>query len=164
MEQAVLSKHEYALYGKLHVSRDDIDISSLCAVYIRKKGWHTCSFLRRGTVRIQQASFTTTMIVAYARPFAPGRGNIGFPKRLLGYNASDENIFHQRLLRLRHTEYAHLDALCYSVTPYKGGSVKSIENIRDVYFTEKEIELFMFMTDGLLGRITERMEQLRLGA
>jgi len=50
------------------------------------------------------------------------------------------------------------------VTPYKGDFIKSIENIRDVRFTEKEIDLFLLMTDGLLARITERMEQLRLGS
>jgi hypothetical protein len=46
------------------------------------------------------------MIVVYARPFAPGRGNIDLPKRLAADYESDQKILHKRLLRLRHTEYA----------------------------------------------------------
>jgi hypothetical protein len=164
MEEANLSERGKALYGKLHVSRDDIEIARSCARYIKRKGWHTYSFRRRGTVRIQQVCFTTTMIVVYARPFAPGRGNIDLPKRLAADYESDQKILHKRLLQLRHTEYAHLDASSYRVTPYKGDFIKSIESIRDVCFTEKEIDLFLLMTDGLLARITERMEQLRLGS
>jgi hypothetical protein len=151
MEEANLSERGKALYEKLHVSRDDIEIARSCARYIKRKGWHTCSFLRRGTV-------------PYARPFASGRGNIDLPKRLTADYGSDQKILHERLLQLRHTEYAHLDASRYRVTPYKGDLIKSIENIRDVRFTEKEIDLFLLMTDGLLARITERMEQLRLGS
>jgi hypothetical protein len=162
MEEANLSEREKALYGKLHVSRDDIEIARSCASYIKRKGWHTYSFRRRGTVRIQQISFTTTMIVAYARPFATGGGDINLPKRLIKYG-NDEKKLHERLLLLRKKEYAHSDASTYTVTPYKGGSIISAVNIRDVRFTEQEIDLFLLMTDGLLARITERMEELRLG-
>ncbi|MDA9512099.1 hypothetical protein XI04_03305 [Bradyrhizobium sp. CCBAU 11430] len=68
----------------MHASHGDLAIASSSAQYIPKKGWHSLSFLRRGSMPIQQIAFTTTMIVAYARPFAGGRGKgINFPERLL---------------------------------------------------------------------------------
>jgi len=161
MEKANLSARDNALYGMLHASRDDIAIARSCARHIRKKGWHTYAFMRRGSVRIQQISFTTTLIVAYARPFATGRGNINLPTRLIKYG-NDEKALHKRLLRLRDKEYAHSDASSYNVTPYKG-LIKSVESIRDVYFSPTEIDFFIHMTDGLMTRIADRMEQLRLG-
>ncbi len=151
-----------ALYGKLYVSSNDIELARSCASYIKKKGWYTYAFLRRGSVRIQQISFTTTLIIAYARPFKPGRGNIAFPDRLMVKYGNAEKALHKRLLQLRDKEYAHLDATSYKVTPYRG-DIKSIENIRDVCFTEQEIDMFLLMTNGLLHRISDRMEQLRLG-
>ncbi|MBI1868291.1 MAG: hypothetical protein HYS06_08365 [Methylocystis sp.] len=86
------------------------------------------------------------------------------PERLIASYGSDQKNLHKRLHQLRNNEYAHSDASSYSVTPYKGDLIKSIESIRDVRFTEKEIDLFLLMTAKLLARITERMEQLRLGS
>jgi hypothetical protein len=162
MEKAKLSDQENALYAKLFACCDDFGIARSCARYIRKKGWHTCAFLRRGSVPTQQIAFTTTMIVAYARPFKLGGGNIALPERLIRYR-NDEKELHKRLLKLRNTEYAHSDKITYDVTPYTGSIIKVVANIRDVCFTEIEIDLFLFMTKCLLYRIKERMDQLRLG-
>jgi hypothetical protein len=127
----------------------------------KKKKWHTFSFLRKGSVRIQQVAFTTTMIVAYARPFSPGRGNLNFPNRLLGYS-KEEQLLHDRLLVLRNKEYAHADASTYKVTPFRGDlGVKSMQSIRDVRFTIKDIDLFLQMTKPVIGRVDARMEELR---
>jgi hypothetical protein len=102
------------------------------------------------------------MIVAYARPFSPGRGNIQFPPRLLQYQPP-EALLHDQLLALRHEVYAHSDAKRYKVTPYKGDLIRSVENIVDVYFSPAEIDIFLGMTAGLTTRIDARMEQLRKG-
>ncbi|WP_338835165.1 hypothetical protein [Bradyrhizobium septentrionale] len=117
-------------------------------------------FTRRGSVPIQQTAFTTTLIVAYARPFAAGRGNIDFPKRLLQYD-DKEAALHQRLLKLRNQEYAHSDASTISVKPLKG-VICSIQSIRDLRFAPAELKLFLGMTTGLFSRIHERMEEIRL--
>jgi hypothetical protein len=37
--------------------------------------------------------------------------------------------------------------------PLQGRFYQSIESIRDVCFTEKEIDLFLLMTDGVLARL-----------
>ncbi|MBC9883703.1 hypothetical protein G8O24_41205 [Bradyrhizobium sp. INPA01-394B] len=159
-EEANLSPRDRALYEKLYASANDIGTATACAQYILKKGWHGYSFTRRGSVPIQQTAFTTTLIVAYARPFAAGRGNIDFPKRLLQYD-DKEAAFHQRLLKLRNQEYAHSDASTISVKPLKG-VIRSIQSIRDLRFVPAELKLFLGMTAGLFSRIHERMEEIRL--
>ncbi|MDA9474717.1 hypothetical protein XI03_09405 [Bradyrhizobium sp. CCBAU 65884] len=162
IEDADLSLRERTLYEKLHASHGDITIASLCAQYILKKGWHTLSFLRRGSIPIQQTAFTTTMIVAYARPFAGGRGkSINFPERLLQYD-DKETAFHERLLKLRNQEYAHTDASTISVRPLKGNLITSIQSLRDLCFSPAELRLFLAMTSGLSRRIQLRLEEIRL--
>lgn len=162
IEDADLSPRERTLYEKLHASHGDITIARSCAQYILKKGWHTLSFMRRGSIPIQQTAFTTTMIVAYARPFAGGRGkSIDFPERLLQYD-SKEAAFHKRLLKLRNQEYAHTDASMISVRPLKGSLVTSIQSLRDLCFSAAELKLFLAMTSGLSSRIQRRLEEIRL--
>jgi hypothetical protein len=92
LEEARLSARAHALYGKLHVSREDIGTARLCAAYIQEKGWHTWPFTRRGSVYIQQIAFTTAMIVAYCGPFAPGRGNISLPEKLLRFSPQEADL------------------------------------------------------------------------
>jgi len=161
IEEASLSKRDRALYEKLFASRGDIGTARSCAEFILKKGWHTYSFMRRGSVPIQQTAFTTTMIVSYARPFSAGRGNINFPNRLLRYNEKEAS-FHARLIKLRNEQYAHSDASTISVRPLKGSVVKSIQSIRDLRFAAGELKLFIEMTTGLCNRIHERTEEIRL--
>lgn len=110
---------------------------------------------------MQQTSFTTTMVVAYARPFSPGRGNINFPARLLRY-ASEELALHKKLIQLRNTDFAHTDASSYEVIPLIGKFIKNIRSIRGIFFTADEIDLFLEMTSLLLARIHKRLEELRL--
>jgi hypothetical protein len=162
VERAELSAANLALYSKLDASHGDIGTARACAAYIQTNGWHTSSYLRRGTIGLQQTAFTTTMIVAYARPFSSGRGNIKFPHELLAYGP-DEQDLHARLLQLRRQEYAHTDAAVHKVIPLKGDFIKSIESLRSAFFSPAQITLFLDMTDALMERIRDRMEQLRRG-
>jgi hypothetical protein len=117
--------------------------------------------MRRGSIPIQQVAFTTSMIVSYARPFSSGRGGaLTFPRRLLKYDAKEMN-FHVRLLKLRNEQYAHTDPSTVSVRPLKG-MITSIQSIRDLRFSKAELLMFVEMTGGLVGRISERLEQIRL--
>jgi hypothetical protein len=104
------------------------------------------------------------MIVAYCRPFAPGRGgngNVHLPQRLIRYNAK-EVALHARLLKLRHQEYAHTDATTVRVRPLKGESIKAIASLRGVCFSAEELNLFIAMTERLAAKIQERIEEIRL--
>lgn len=161
IEDVNLSPRDRSLYEKLYASFNDIGTARSCAAFILKKRWHTYSFLRRGSVPIQQTAFTTAMIVAYARPFAAGRGNIDFPKRLLHYSEK-ETAFHKRLLKLRNQQYAHSDASTISVRPLKGSLVTSIQSIFDLCFSPDELKVFLDMTARLSARIQQRLEEIRL--
>lgn len=59
MEELALTERNYALYNKLHVSAGDIAVAQQCAEFIKKKKWHDYSFVRRGSVQIQQIAFST---------------------------------------------------------------------------------------------------------
>jgi hypothetical protein len=159
VDEAKLSIHDKALYAKLSISRGDISTARSCAAFLKKKGWYTHPFLRRGSIWIQQISFTTTMIVAYTRPFSAGRGNFHFPTRLLQY-WPPELTLHDRLLALRNEVYAHSDANRHNVRVLKGDLFLSIRNITDVSFNHAEINIFLGMTAGLVTRIDERMERI----
>ena len=161
-EDLILSARDLAIYTKLHASAGDIGTARECAGYIKKKGWHDYSFMRRGSVRLQQTAFYTTLIVAYARPFAIGRSGINFPRRLLQYGKA-EAALHDALIELRHKEYAHTDPSRSSVWPLKG-IIKDIFSIRDVRFSVKQIDTFLRMTDGLQKRISQRIEEIRRAA
>lgn len=159
VEDLVLSARDMAMYAKLHASAGDIGAARECAHYIKKKGWHNYSFMKRGSVRIQQTAFYTTLIFAYSRPFAPGRSGTNLPHKLLQYS-KQESALHAELLDLRHKEYAHSDPSRSSVRPLKG-AIKDIFSIRDVRFSTKQIETFLAMTDGLQKRIAQRIEEIR---
>ncbi len=161
VEDVDLSPHDRALYEKLYASHGDIGTAQGCAEFILKKGWHTYSFMRRGSVPIQQVAFTTTMIVSYARPFSAGRGNLNFPNRLLQYDAT-EGVLHARLLKLRNEQYAHSDASTIRARPLKDRHITSISSIRDLSFSPKELTTFIEMTGGLLKRMQRRLEEIRL--
>jgi hypothetical protein len=103
------------------------------------------------------------MIVAYARPFSPGRAISVFRPDYFNISHPRPPYTTDRLLALRHEAYAHSDAKRYMVRPFKGDLIRSIENIIDVYFSPAEIDIFLGMTVGLLTRTDERMEQLRKG-
>jgi hypothetical protein len=164
VEDVSLSPRDRALYEKLYVSVDDLGIALSCARYILKKKWHTYSFMRRGSVPLQQTAFTSTMIVSYCRAFSSGRGgkgNIELPKRLVQHDKKEAEL-HDRLLRLRNQEYAHTDASTIRVRPLKGDLVTSIQSIRDVCFSANELSLFIEMTDRLVAKIQHRLEEIRL--
>jgi hypothetical protein len=164
IEDANLSPRNRALYEKLYASIGVLNVAISCADVILKKKWHTYSFMRRGSVPIQQIAFTTALIVAYCRPFALGRsgkGNIEISKKLIRFNEK-EAAFHARLLQLRNEEYAHTDASTIRVRPLKGDFIKSIDSIRDVRFSPGELNMFVAMTTGLVRRLQLRLEEVRL--
>jgi len=162
LEDVVLSPHERALYEKLYASYNDLGTARSCANFILKKGWHNYSFMRRGSVPIQQTAFTTTMIVAYARPFSPGRGRSKtFPDGLLRYSSAEKQL-HARMLKLRHQQYAHTDPSTIYVRPLKDKYITSIQSTGDLFFSPAELTMFIKMTNAVADRVSKRLEEIRL--
>jgi hypothetical protein len=73
----------------------------------------------------------------------------------------EERTLHHRLLELRNKQYAHGDASTIQVRPLKG-DVPWIAGLRQVHFSSEELTLFLTMTGGLIDRIEQRMEEIRL--
>ena len=160
-----LSERDRALYGKLYVSSYDISIACQAARFLKKKGWHGYTFMRRGSTEIQQIAHTTTMIVAYSRPFKPGRSSgMTFPERLLQPYSAEEREMHTRLLILRDKVHAHMDVDSYNIRPLDNEYIKSIENLPYTNFSADEIDRFLSMTDGLRDRLHARMEEIHASA
>lgn len=160
-----LSARDRALYGKLYVSSYDINIARQAARFLKKKGWHGYTFTRRGSTQIQQTAHTTTMIVAYGRPFKPGRSSrVTFPERLLQPYSAEEREMHLLLLRLRDKVHAHMDVDSYKIRPLDNEYIKSIDSLPYTHFSAEEIDQFLSMTDGLRDRISVRMEEIHASA
>lgn len=165
LDDLPLSARDRALYGKLYVSAYDIGIARQAARFLKAKGWHGYTFMRRGSTQIQQIAHTTTMIVAYSRPFKPGRSSgVTFPERLLQPYSVDEREMHSRLLILRDKAHAHMDVDSYDIRPLDNGYIKSIDRLPCTHFSAEEIDRFLSMTDGLRERISARMEEIHASA
>ena len=163
-ETLKLSERDNALYGKLYMSRYDIGKARSCAWQISKKKWHSFPIFRRGSVPTYQIALTTTLIVAYARPFIPGRGKgFAFPERLKQYGPEEE-ILHRMILKLRNEQYAHTDPASYEIKPYDDPYFMSIDMVPESHFSSEEIDLFLTMTEGLQSRINDRMEEIHASA
>ncbi len=163
MDYLVLPPHFHALYGSLHVYREDISVARQCAAFLQKKNWHSPPFYRRGGAFLQQVSFTTTLVVAYARPFCVGKGNNQLPQRLIPYSP-DELALHRQIISLRNKVYAHTDRDSYQIKPLKGKFIKSIDSLQYPHFSVEETTKFLSMTGRLIASISARMENIRGGA
>ena len=94
------------LYSRLHVSSLDLDLAKYCVGVILKKGWHYQPWEKRGTIYLQQSTFTSALVTAYARPFTESHGWPKFPPDLKEFDG-EENKLHDQLIELRNTIYAH---------------------------------------------------------
>lgn len=102
-------------YSRLYISGMDLETAAYCLNTVIKKGWHHQPG-RRGTVYQQQTVFTTTLIVAYARPFKHEHMRqelANFP-----FN-DDEQTLQKELMKLRDKVCAHSDDVMYSIRPWR---------------------------------------------
>ena len=165
LKELTLSPRDRALYGKLYVSFYDIGIAQRCVAFLKKKSWHGPTFRRCGSAQIQLISHTTTMIISYSRPFKPGRAsNVAFSERLLRQYTADHRRLHAKLLTLRDETEAHMDQKSYMIRPFDSIHFKSINQLPYTYFSAEEIDRFLEMTAGLMGRISVRMEEIHAAA
>jgi hypothetical protein len=163
-----LSAADKNLYSKLFVSRRDIALARYCASVILKKGWHGQEWERRGTVYQQQAVFTTALVTAYARPFTRSKGRKRWPdlpKDLVAAYSGPEKALHYRLIRLRHTVYAHSASASYSIRPWRSGDFSTdIVGQPVMRLALEEATLFQEMSGRLLKSISTKMEVLLAAA
>lgn len=102
-------------YKRLLVSSYDLSTAGYCLDTIIKKGWHHEPWERRGSIYQQQTVFTTTMVVAYARPFN-SRPKLALTEITL---TDAEYRLHLEIMTLRNKVCAHSDQDVYSVTPWR---------------------------------------------
>ena len=110
-------------YGWLYVSSRDLELAQYYVGVILKKGWHYQPWEKRGTIYLQQSAFMSALVIAYARPFTKSRWgkkfSLDYVLDVVKEFNSAENKFHERMMDLRDTVYAHSDSKCYSVTPWR---------------------------------------------
>jgi len=123
-------------YSRLYISDMDLNIAGYCLKTVIKKGWHHQPGERRGTVYQQQTVFTTTLIVAYVRPFNSK------PTKLLLANVpfnDDEQVLHQEIMRLRNKVCAHSDDDVYCIRPWRAkGFATDIVGAPTVFITSEQ--------------------------
>jgi hypothetical protein len=150
------------LYERLYVAAEDLGLARQYAQHLLKKGWHSAPWERRGSIYMQQSAFVTALVVSYARAFTRSRG---WPKLPDGFLPEDQAAteLHEWLIGLRHEGYAHSDSKHYEVQPWRIDS----EALTDIYgapfrrFTKEECELVILLVDGILKRLSTRLEVMR---
>jgi hypothetical protein len=113
-----LNSQEHTLYSRLYVSDLDLSAAAFSLALIIKKRWHHLPWEKRGSIYQQQAAYTTSFIVSYARPFNSSFGWPKFPKDLIPFS-SDEWILHKEIIDLRNSVVAHSDSKSYLIRPWR---------------------------------------------
>ena len=70
----------------------------------------------QGSICMQQAAFTTALIMSYSRPFIQSKGWPKLPQELVPYNTTELHI-HEQVMQLRHQGYAHSDSSRHKIRP-----------------------------------------------
>ena len=150
-----------ALYERLYVSAQDFRFAAQCTRYLLKKGWHSAPYERRGTIYLQQAALTSSVIVSYSRPFTKGKGWPPFPMSLAPYDRDQMNL-HRHIIGLRHQVYAHSDSSRHSVRPLQLGEyLTDMVGTPFLRLTAQECESIVGMMEGIQARLLPELVRLR---
>jgi hypothetical protein len=148
------------LYGRLHVSILDLDLARYCVGVILKKKWHHQPWEKRGTIYLQQSTFMSALVIAYARPFTESRGWPNFPPDLKAF-MTEENELHDKMMKLRNTVYGHSDSASYSVTPWRTPKFSTdIVGAPVFRISAQEATLLKRMIDKLNFAVRRRMAEI----
>ena len=148
------------LYGRLHASYSDIFHANYCAKILLKKNMHGWPWSRRGTIYLQQKTFTTSLVVSYCRPFTRSKGWPNFPKEILNYDAGDWKL-HESLLTTRHQIYAHSDSASYNFQPVSWPAIDTVITQEPAFrLPSEDATRLCSMAAKVLPRIQERMTEL----
>lgn len=108
----------------LQICLKNIEYAEFCAKFLIKKGWHSPSSKRRGTVYQQQMAFVMAMIISYCRPFTPGKswlpGKYGTRlgdviDTILHVFSDSEKRLHEQILELRNQLVAHSEGTRFDI-------------------------------------------------
>jgi len=150
------------LYERLFVSSLDLGLARQFAAHLLKKGWHSAPYERRGSIYMQQAAFTTSLIVSYSRPFKYSCGWPDLPKNFKQYDTLQQQL-HKKLLGLRDQIYAHSDSAYYSIKPFRIDTelVTDIEGVPFLRLSKAQCEQVIVMIDGIQQRLSPCLKKLR---
>lgn len=154
-----LSERDRLTITKLHASASDLTAASAWAAHLLKKKWFRKPW-SRGATYSHQSAYITSIVVAYGRVFANGRGGFGFPVRIVDYDATELDL-HKRLLDMRHKVYAHSDLERWTVRPWQHEDFDTVILGQPIHLIEQEdLERFVTMTARLLTAIGQRYEDI----
>lgn len=110
-------------YSEFIVWAGDMRNASSFANYLLKNGLHFAPYAReiRWSTYMRQAAFTTSLVMAYCRPFSKSRNCSIYPIKKAGLSQI-ERVQHDSLLESRNEIYAHSDVAIREVRPIKFGS------------------------------------------
>lgn len=107
-------------YSEFIVWAGDMRDASSFANYLLKNGLHFAPYAReiRWSTYMRQAAFTTSLVMAYCRPFTKSRNCSIYPIKKAGLSKI-ERAQHDFLLKSRNEIYAHSDVAIRRVRPVK---------------------------------------------
>ncbi len=105
-------------YGFLYVALQDLLQAWAFAQHILDQGWHFEPWETRPAVNLQQAAFTTALVVAHRWPFTDARNWPKLPQRLLSMSL-EERLLYQRMDALRNAVCAHSDSEARVLHPFR---------------------------------------------
>ena len=147
-------------YKRLYISKEDLGMADQFAAFILKKGWHHDPWQRRGTIYLHQSAFTSSLVVFYSRPFTRSNGLPDFPKRLLKYNETEDDL-HNKMIQLRHQVYAHSDDVSYKVQPFSiKGYPTAVLGAPFFKLSSSEVEMLRTMIGKVLKEIDDELREL----
>lgn len=149
------------MYERLYVFAEDFGLALQFAQYLLKKGWHSAPYERRGRIYLQQAAFTTSVVVSYSRPFTRGKGWPQFPSELWPYGPEKMQV-HKLVLILRRQVYAHSDSSRHSIRPFQVGEHR-IEVVGTPFLRlcASECAAIVGMINSIQGLLGPKLNRLR---
>lgn len=161
MIEAERTSKERAQYQLLHASEDDLHQASFFAAHLLKKGWHSEEWERRGTTYLQQAAFTTALVVAYARPFTQTKSGVKLPDRIRSGFSADQKALHHRIMQLRNELYAHTDVPKRGIRPLSiDGYPTAIEYRPSMRLSQEDVCRLQVMIQQVRVAIAQKKAQL----
>jgi len=154
---------------RILISREDILEAAVCAHQLLKHQYYKPDYLDRGDEfentdeYINMKALTTTLVVAYSRPFTRNEGDNSaistLPEKILKSFNSSEIDLHKKILNLRNKAFAHSDADLFdahlSISEDGGMIFPVYMEIPTEFFLKKEIVLFQVMVEKYLDSFGE---------
>lgn len=111
---------------------------------------------------MQQAAFTSALVVAYCRPFVETRNGAVLSMKLASYSDGDREL-HAKLKSLRNSVYAHSDVELQRVRPLSiGGKATAIVSLPVIKLTHLEAKTLNAMIERTSKAIDKKLQSMML--